>query len=159
MSLKQEKVIRVLFVCLGNICRSPMAEAVFKNLVKEAGLQNRIDVESAGTGAWHIGQRPHAGTLAILKTHGIDAGTKRAQQLSRSDIREFDYIIAMDDENVNDIEALFGKNVPRLMDYAPHAPARNVPDPYYAGNFDEVYRLVQMGSKGLLETIRKQENL
>ena len=75
--MNEKKIIRVLFVCLGNICRSPMAEAVFRHLVEEAGLSSQIDVESAGTGAWHIGERPHSSTLAVLQNHAIDPGGKR----------------------------------------------------------------------------------
>lgn len=153
------KTIRVLFVCLGNICRSPMAEAVFRHLVKEAGLSNRIDVESAGTGGWHSGERPHSGTLAVLKHNQVEVGGKRARQLSRSDLANFDYIIAMDEENQDDIQALFHKRVPRLMEFAPPGMPLDVPDPYYTGRFDLVYDLVTAGSKGLLNHIRQKEGL
>jgi len=155
----QNNTIRVLFVCLGNICRSPMAEAVFRHLVKEAGLSDRIDVESAGTGGWHIGERPHAGTLAILKRNQIDAGGKRARQIHRADLTEFDYVIAMDDENVADIQALFHRRVPRLLEFAPQGTPLDVPDPYYTGRFDQVYNLVTAGCKGLLAHIREKEGL
>ena len=148
---------RVLFVCLGNICRSPMAEAVFRHLVNEAGLSGQIDVESAGTGSWHAGERPHPGTLAILKQHQVEVGGKRARQLTRSDLREFDYVIAMDEENVADIQALYGRRVPRLLEYARQDGTLDVPDPYDSGNFAIVYDLVLAGSKGLLEHIRQQE--
>lgn len=158
------KIIRVLFVCLGNICRSPMAEAVFRSLVQEAGLADQIDVESAGTGSWHIGDRPHSGTVAVLAKNGIDVGEKRARRLSRSDLSEFDYIVAMDEENVLDIESLFGRKTPRLLEFAPQGMlaanhALNVPDPYYANNFDLVYRLVRAGCQGLLEHIRRREGI
>ena len=153
------KTIRVLFVCLGNICRSPMAEAVFRAQVKEAGLSDRIDVESAGTGNWHAGQPPHSGTIKILKANSIDVGGKRARQLTRSDFSEFDYIIAMDGENVDDIAAVFERKVPRLLEFAPRGSTLDVPDPYYTGGFDEVYRLVQAGSRGLLQHIREREGL
>lgn len=154
-----EKLIRVLFVCTGNICRSPMAEAVFRHQVKEAGLSEIIDVESAGTGSWHVGQRPHSGTLAVLRNHQIEAGSKRARQLTRSDLQTFDYVVAMDDENVNDIQALFGRRVPRLLEYAHESITLDVPDPYYNGRFDVVYDLVIKGGQGLLEHIRNEENI
>ncbi len=154
-----EKIIRVLFVCLGNICRSPMAEAVFRHLVNEAGLSGRIDVESAGTGNWHAGQRPHPGTLAILKQHQIEVGGKRARQLTRADLSEFDYVIAMDEENVSDIQTLFSSRVPRLLEFAHHTSTLDVPDPYYNGEFEVVYNLVLAGSQGLLEHIRQKEKL
>ncbi len=151
------KIIRVLFVCLGNICRSPMAEAVFRKLVDDAGLANQIDVESAGTGSWHTGERPHPGTLAVLHKNQVDAGNKRARTLRRADMKEFDYIIAMDKENATDIEALYGKHVPRLLEFAPKDTPLDVPDPYYTGNFDYVYQLVSAGCKGLLAYIREKE--
>jgi protein-tyrosine phosphatase len=153
------KSIRVLFVCLGNICRSPMAEAVFRQLVKEAGLFDQIDVESAGTRAWHVGERPHPGTIDILRQNQVEIGGKRARQLSRSDFGSFDYIVAMDAENVEDIQALFGHRVPRLLEYAPQGSPLDVPDPYYTGSFDMVYRLVAAGCEGLLAEIRRKEGL
>lgn len=153
------KTIRVLFVCLGNICRSPMAEAVFRSLVAEAGFSDRIDVESAGTGSWHTGERPHSGTIAILRHNGIEVGSKRARQLTRADMNQFDYIVAMDQENVSDIQAVFGRRVPRLMEFAPPGSVLDVPDPYYANNFDEVYALVRAGCQGLLNHIRQREGL
>lgn len=154
-----DKIIRVLFVCLGNICRSPMAEAVFRHLVNEAGLSGRIDVESAGTGSWHAGQRPHPGTLVILKQHQIEVGGKRARQLTRADLREFDYVIAMDEENASDIQTLFDCRVPRLLEFAHQNGTLDVPDPYYNGKFDVVYNLVLAGSQGLLEHIRQKERI
>ena len=157
--MQQPKTIRVLFVCLGNICRSPMAEAVFRGMVQEAGLSNRIDVESAGTGSWHVGENPHKGTVAVLKKHQIEVGGKRARQLSRSDLDEFDYIVAMDEENVDDILALEQRRVPLLLEFAPQGSPLNVPDPYYTGSFDVVYDLVAAGCKGLLEHIRQKEGL
>jgi low molecular weight protein-tyrosine phosphatase len=136
-----------------------MAEAVFRDLVRKADLSERVDVESAGTGDWHVGQRPHNGTLATLNAHHIDVGNKRARALSRSDLSEFDYVIAMDAENVADIQAMFGKRVPRLLEFVPQADTLDVPDPYYNGNFDRVYQLVQDGGLALLAMIRKQEGL
>ncbi len=157
--MNQNKLIRVLFVCMGNICRSPMAEAIFRHLVKEAGLSDRIDVESAGTDSWHAGQRPHPGTLAVLSQNAIDAGQKRARQLTRSDLSEFEYIVAMDHENVADIAAMFKRRVPRLLEYAPQGSPLDVPDPYYNGDFDLVYQLVLAGCRGLLAYIRQKEGL
>ena len=157
--MNKPETIRVLFVCLGNICRSPMAEAVFRSMVAAAGLANQIDVESAGTGSWHVGQYPHSGTIKELEAHQISVGGKRARQLSRSDLSAFDYIIAMDAENVADIEALFARRVPRLLEFAPPGTPLDVPDPYYANNFDLVYRLVEAGCQGLLAHIRAETGL
>lgn len=157
--MTQSKHIRVLFVCLGNICRSPMAEAVFRHLVKEAGLEEHFDVDSAGTGGWHVGERPHRGTLEVLRRNQIDAGGQRARKLERADRDLFDYVIAMDAENVADIEAVFGRRVPRLLDFAPSGGPSDVPDPFYSGGFDQVYQLVLTGCRGLLDHIRQQEGL
>jgi protein-tyrosine phosphatase len=136
-----------------------MAEAVFKDLVQQAGLSNRIDAESAGIGSWHVGQAPHQGTLAVLKLHHIDASRKKARQLARSDFKEFDYIVAMDQENVTDIVDQFGHKIPRLMDFAPEGLDLDVPDPYYSGNFNLVYQMVLAGAEGLLQHIRQEEKL
>jgi protein-tyrosine phosphatase len=153
------KTIRVLFVCLGNICRSPMAEAVFRHMVKEAGLADVIDIESAGTGSWHVGERPHGGTRAVLAANQIEVGGKRARQLNRSDMTQFDYVIAMDGENVGDIHSLFGQRVPRLLEFAPPGGTLDVPDPYFTNGFDEVYQLVTAGCRGLLAHIRQEQGL
>ncbi len=171
--MDQDKTVRVLFVCLGNICRSPMAEAVFRQLVKEAGLSDGFDVESAGTSSEHSGGRPHPGTLEVLRRHQIDTNGKRARQISPSDLREFDYIVAMDEENVADLAYLSGRvrygsrkssgvneqHIPRLLEFAPQSGTLDVPDPYYTGNFDQVYRLVLAGCQGLLAHIRQERGL
>jgi protein-tyrosine phosphatase len=157
--MQEPKKIHVLFVCLGNICRSPMAEAVFRQLVTEAGLEDRIHIESAGTGTWNLGEAPHRVTLAILRRKNIDLSDKRARLLKRSDLERFDYIIAMDEENVGDIQAAFGRRVPRLMDFVEHMAIKDVPDPYYTGAFDTVYDMVLTGSRALLAHIREKEGL
>ena len=99
-------MIHILFVCLGNICRSPMAEAIFREKVKKEGLADRIKVDSAGTGDWHIGKPPHQGTREILKAKRISDEGLFARQIKASDLNEFDYIIAMDTENVKNIKKL-----------------------------------------------------
>jgi protein-tyrosine phosphatase len=136
-----------------------MAEGIFRHLVEQAGLADRFDIESAGTGGWHVGERPHTGTLAVLKLNQISLETKRARQLSRADMQQFDYVIAMDGENVADIQAITGQRVRRLLDFAPSSAPRDVPDPYYTGSFDLVYRLILLGCQGLLEEIRQKEGL
>lgn len=151
---------RVLFVCMGNICRSPMAEAVFRHLVAEAGLAERFVIDSAGTGAWHVGEPPHPGTLAVLARNGVDPGPQRARQLAPPDFAGFDYVVAMDDENLAALRGLpreAGASVSLLLDHAPGAGAREVPDPYYSGGFDHVYGLVLAGCRGLLAQIRARE--
>jgi len=150
-------MIRVLFVCLGNICRSPMAEAVFRQLVREEGLEHAIETDSAGTGHWHLGERPHRGTRVVLERRGIPYDG-RARLITPRDLEEFDYIIVMDDSNLQDVLAL-GRGrarVARLMDFAPRAGHSEVPDPYYTGHFEEVYDLVLQGARGLLDHLRHE---
>lgn len=154
--------VRVLFVCLGNICRSPMAEAVFQHLVDEAGLSDDIIVDSAGTGSWHIGERAHRGTRGVLQKHGI-VYEGRARQIERADFAEFDYILAMDDSNLSNLRRMMPKTsdavVKRFLDFAPDAGESEVPDPYYDGRFEYVYALVKEGAQALLDHIREQEGL
>ena len=153
-------MIRILFVCLGNICRSPMAEAVLVHLVKDAGLENQIEVDSAGTGDWHIGDSPHAGTLQILETNRIEH-PMRARQIVVADLDEFDYLVVMDDKNLRDVKALGAgrAHVARLLDYAPDVADKNVPDPYFTGDFESVYELVRGACENLLREIRAEQGI
>ncbi len=153
--------VNVLFVCLGNICRSPMAEAVFQQMVNDAGLSEQIKVDSAGTGFWHVGERAHPGTRRVLAQHGIQYNG-RARQVTAADMADPDtWIIAMDGENMRDLERRYGRHprAARLLDYAANAQERSVPDPYYTGNFEYVYQLVSDGCRGLLDAIREENNL
>lgn len=153
-------MIRVLFVCLGNICRSPMAEAVFAHLVDVEGLEGEIEVDSAGTGAWHAGQGAHRGTLDVLRRHGVPYHG-RARQIRRADLDEFDYVITMDNSNLAAVRSLAQSNahVVPLLSFAPHVGRAEVPDPYYDGGFDGVYEMVAAGCAGLLEHIRAEHGL
>lgn len=153
--------VRVLFVCLGNICRSPMAEAVFQKLVEEAGLSSKIEVDSAGTSAYHVGERAHPGTRRVLAHHGIEYDG-RARQVGAQDRNNGStYFVAMDSENLATLQERFGDlpHLHRLLDFAKNANVHDVPDPYYSDNFDYVYRLVEDGCRGLLDTIRANEGL
>ena len=155
-------MIRVLFVCMGNICRSPMAEAVFRHLVAEAGLADQIEVDSAGTLEYHVGARPHRGTQRVLAARGIALRDHCAGQVRPSDLDDFDYVIAMDSENIADLRLLTRRKdveVRRLLDFAPDQPLRDVPDPYYTGNFEAVYDLIYRAARGLLEHIRHERGL
>ncbi|MBO8157092.1 MAG: low molecular weight phosphotyrosine protein phosphatase [Bacillaceae bacterium] len=156
-------MVQVLFVCLGNICRSPMAEAIFRKMVEDEGLSDQIKVDSAGVGHWHQGEPPHEGTRKILDEKSISYEGMRARQIKAEDWDEFDYIIAMDEQNMRDLEAIRDEyenvTIQRLMDLVPDAKEQNVPDPYFTGNFEYVYELVTEGCKHLLDEIKEDHNL
>lgn len=153
-------MIKVLFVCTGNICRSPMADAVFQRMVKEAGLSDQISVDSAGTSRYHVGEAPHRGTQAVLRKHDIPYNG-RARQFVRNDLTEFDYVLAMDNSNMYDIDAKVNDSttaeVAMFLSYAYDrgmVDILEVPDPWYDGRFDETYDLVTKGCRALLDTIQ-----
>lgn len=155
MSATLKDHVKVMFVCLGNICRSPMAEAVFRHMVATRGLADRIVVDSCGTGDWHVGKPPHKGTQRILSERGISFEGMRAATLDPQAVVEFDYIVAMDQSNVDDMvrAGVPAARISLLSDFIPGWEGVEVPDPYYTGNFEEVYELVREGTEGLLQRI------
>lgn len=160
--MKQSKV-GVLFVCLGNICRSPMAEAVFRKMVRDAGLDDSIHIGSAGTGDWHIGSRPHHGTIKVLDQYRIDHSDIVAAQLKASDFDDYQYIICMDEDNVRNAKTFTSKpysgQLIRLLELVENEPLNDVPDPYFNNNFQQTYDLVNEGCKHLLQRIRTTHDL
>jgi len=157
--------IRVLFVCLGNICRSPLAEAVFRHLVEERGWAGRFEIDSAGTSGWHRGAPPDSRSAAVARRRGIEvAGASR--RVVAADLRRFHYVIAMDEENLDALRELQasaggGAQVRRLREFEPHAASLDVPDPYYGGprGFEEVHDIVERACAGLLAHVAAEHGL
>lgn len=150
---------RVLFVCLGNICRSPTAHGVLESKVSQLGLAHAIDVDSCGTAEWHTGRAPDPRSVSAALQRGYDLSHLRARQVQSGDFDEFDFILAMDRSNLADLQALCPATYPGhlglFMSFAGSAAVREVPDPYYGGDdgFDHVLDLVEQASDGLLREI------
>ncbi len=161
------KNYKILFVCLGNICRSPMAEYVLRHLAQENGVGDRISVQSAGTSGWHNGENMHRGTAAILKRNGIKPTGFTSSKVHAEDAEDYDFIIAMDDNNIGDLKNLIRFDPAqtfKITDLIPELGYPLVPDPYFTGDFDETYRLVSAGSHALLaklglSTLSEEVNL
>lgn len=156
------KKTRVLFVCMGNICRSPTAQGVFTKLVIEEGLSHLIEIDSAGTHAYHVDEPPDPRARETAQRRGIDLSRQRARRALAEDFEQFDYVLAMDEDNHRALTALcpagFEARLKRFMDYAPHLDIREVPDPYYGGanGFEVVFDMVDEAARGLLEAIRRE---
>ena len=158
-------MIRICCVCLGNICRSPTAEAVLAHLIDEAGLSGLIEVDGAGTSGWHVGESPDGRSRAAARRHGV-ALRGRSRQFKVEDFARFDYVLAMDRANRRDLLALApdaaaAARVSLLRDHDPEADGPDVPDPYYgAGDgFERVYQICLAGARGLLAEIRDQHKI
>ncbi|MEW8291374.1 MAG: low molecular weight protein-tyrosine-phosphatase [Candidatus Thiodiazotropha endolucinida] len=151
--------INILFVCMGNICRSPTAQGVFRDIVEKQGLSDYIATDSAGTIDYHTGSKPDRRARETAIKRGLDLSDLRARIVTSEDFERFDYVIAMDRSNYADLEALCppGREdrLHLFLDFAPHQPVREVPDPYYGGaaGFDRVFDLVEEASRGLLDNI------
>ncbi len=153
-------LISVLFVCLGNICRSPTAEGVFRSMVETEGLSNRIRIDSAGTAAYHIGEPPDRRAMMEAKNRGIDIGGLRGRQAKAADFEHFDYVLAMDSENYSNLVAICPSGhedkLSLFLDFAPALGRQNVPDPYYEGGFGSVYEMIETAAAALLEEIQSK---
>lgn len=154
-------MVKVLFVCMGNICRSPVAEGVFRHMLEDAGLVDKVYVDSAGTHAYRQGCAPDKRSQAAANRRGVDLNKLRARRVAAEDFDAFDYLLAMDRDNFEYLLALSSapehhSKVQLLMDYAPHLAEREVPDPYYSGlnGFERVMDLIEEATEGLMMHIR-----
>lgn len=154
--------VSILFVCLGNICRSPTAQGVFAKQLEDAGLSDFTQIDSAGIGEWHIGKTPDPRATEAARQRGLDLTTQRARQVSLADFYTFDHILAMDRSNLSDLEAMMPPNgeasVELFLNYARHADTDEVPDPYYGGEsgFARVLDLITDAGEGLLTDLRSR---
>ncbi|MCB0879772.1 MAG: low molecular weight phosphotyrosine protein phosphatase [Thermoleophilia bacterium] len=160
--------VRVLMVCMGNICRSPMAEAVLRHRLEQEGLGDRVLVDSAGTHSYHLGHAPHPETQAELRRQGVAVGDQTSRLVTSADLDEFDFVVAMDRANLSELRTIaqqaggldeVAAEVALLLEYADEVPGDNVdevPDPYYVGGYDRVYELVDAGCSGLLARVRER---
>ena len=153
-------MIKVLFVCLGNICRSPMAQFVFQQMVDKAGLTDKFEIDSAGTEGYNemACEGIHYGTREMLTQMKVPFTEHYSRRIRKEDYKKFDYIIAMDESNVEDIQAVIGKDtdgkISMLLDYTTHP--RKIKDPWYTGNFDETYWDVVDGCQSFLNYLKEQ---
>ena len=154
------KRISVLFVCMGNICRSPTAEAVFRELLRAEGAGLKVRTDSAGTHDYHVGHPPDPRSQSAARRRGVEMGDLRARHLRAEDFEEFDYVLVMDERNLADAReiapATFRARLALFLEFAPELGRREVPDPYYGGaaGFEDVLDLAEAASRGLLTELR-----
>ncbi|MEA3276004.1 MAG: low molecular weight protein-tyrosine-phosphatase [Pseudomonadota bacterium] len=157
-----ESSVKVLFVCMGNICRSPTAQGVFHKLLQREGLDRIIEIDSAGTHAYHVGEPPDQRSRETAVRRGIDLGNLRARRVESEDFSYYDYVLAMDQDNLANLFVLCPPEsehkLTLFMDFAPHLGIQEVPDPYYGGasGFERVFDMVEAASEGLLDDIRRR---
>lgn len=154
MSINHQTAI--LFVCLGNICRSPLAEGVFRSVVGELGISSKFAVDSAGTGGWHVGSAPDSRSIAVAARHGIDISGQRCRRITDADFEHFDLILGMDRSNVEDLMARGGRRYHAKIDLFCSRAGNGtieIPDPYYGGDggFGDVYRMIRDASLSLAD--------
>ena len=155
-------MVKVLFICMGNICRSPTAEAVFRHYVESAGMSADILIDSAGTHDYHIGDKPDARAQHAARQRGYDMSELRGRQVGEDDFRQFDYVLAMDSANLAILQQIAppdsNTRARLLLEFSRHHRERDVPDPYYGGadGFERVLDMVEDAAQGLLEEIRQK---
>jgi low molecular weight protein-tyrosine phosphatase len=160
--MKQQKKIGVIFVCMGNICRSPTAEAVFRDCVEKAGLLESIHIDSAGTHDYHIGEAPDARTQRAALQRGYDMSQLRGRQVGVEDFARFDYVLAMDEANLSILQRLRPRDAQShlglFLEFAERHSEREVPDPYFGGaeGFERVLDMVEDAANGLLKQVRQR---
>jgi len=154
---------RLLFVCLGNICRSPMAEGAFRRAAAEEGVLDWFEIDSAGLGHWHVGQAPDQRAQKAAGRRGIDISRRSARQVGKGDFARFDLLLAMDGSNYEDLTELAPKGerhkIRRFLDFAPHAGTKDLPDPFFgeAEGFDRALDLIEEAARGLLAELLSDE--
>jgi len=163
---ERRRLVRVLFVCMGNICRSPLAEGLFRKVVQDRGLADRIEVDSAGTGSWHVGEPPDRRMQETALRHGVDLSDQAARQFEAEDLDAFDHIFVMDRDNLNDVLYLdrderSGGKVRLFREFDPEPDDFQVPDPYYGGDggFENVYSIVERTANVLLDRLVEEFDL
>jgi len=151
---------KILFVCMGNICRSPTAEGSFRSIVSKQELSDFFEIDSAGTHAYHIGNPPDSRSQQSARKYGVDLSNQRARQVHESDFYYYDHIIAMDSDNIDILKSICPTDsqsqIKLLLDYLPEASLQSVPDPYYEGKFNEVFEMVYEACTSFLENIVKK---
>ena len=151
---------KVLFVCMGNICRSPTAEGSFRSIVSKQELSDCFEIDSAGTHAYHIGNSPDSRSQKTARKYGVDLSNLRARQVHESDFYYYDHIIAMDMDNIKILKSICPNDsqsqIKLLLDYPPDAGFQSVPDPYFEGKFDEVFGMVYEACTSFLESLVKK---
>jgi protein-tyrosine phosphatase len=151
--------MRILFVCMGNICRSPTAEGVFRHVLSTRAPELQIEIDSAGTHDYHVGSPPDRRAIAAAQRRGIDLSSLRARMVSAEDFAHYDLILAMDEENLSELKRrappTHHERIRLMMEFAPQAPSRWVPDPYYGGaqGFEEVLDLLEEAANGLIQDV------
>ena len=164
MPTRSDDPVSIMFVCMGNICRSPLAHGIFENLIREADMEHHFEIVSSGTGAWHVGERPDSRMRRTAWEHGISLDHLRAQQFRSTDLGSYDHIYVMDRQNLravlrHDKRGRYRSKVELFRAHDPIPDSMELPDPYYNGRFDEVYEIVDRTCRALLRRLMREHRL